>query len=99
MLLRSPGIHAFRCSCRWSKLHSRMQASPMTWARLAQIEFVLQLSQSFVVDAPFVAQTDCGSSLQSEHFTANTGLTLAMFGANVAIGVILPDDVGKTMAV
>jgi hypothetical protein len=44
----------------------------MIWACLAQVEFVLQLSQSFVVDAPFVAQTDCGSSLQPEQFTGNT---------------------------
>src|ERR1700687_994589 len=69
--LRSPGIPAFRCYCRWSKLQFRMHASPMTWDGLAQVEFVFQLSQSFVVDAPFVAQTDCGLSLQPKQFPRN----------------------------
>jgi hypothetical protein len=40
----------------------------MICAGLAQVEFVLQLPQGFIVDAAFVAQTDRGPSLQPKQF-------------------------------
>ena len=67
-----PGVTAAgRISVVW-----RPRCSPaisrMAWASLAQVEFVLQLPQSFVVDAAFIAQTHRGSPLQSKQFARNT---------------------------
>jgi hypothetical protein len=47
-------------------LPSKKLVSDVAWASFAQIQFVFQSPQGFVVDAVFVAQTDCGFPFQPE---------------------------------
>jgi hypothetical protein len=44
----------------------------MRWAGFAQVKFLFELPQSFVVAAAFVAQTDCGLPFQPKQFARYT---------------------------
>jgi hypothetical protein len=67
--------------------------------RLAQVEFVFELAQGFVVDAAQIAQAHGSLPFHPQQFAGDVRQPLVMFWDQAACGIVFSRDRGQALLI